>query len=212
LQQEASAAKHTHFMGVQQLEHSLFTSFNIDLGGQLVRNDLHTTLQAVEASCDLQGIYLLKEKQHVDNHTAINHAHAITYSNEYYKGILQDKSRAVFNGRVLVEPDAQKIDSNQKNDNLLLSADCEIDTKPELEIYADDVKCAHGATVGQLDEAAIFYLQARGITDIVARKMLTFGFAYEVAENIKQPLIHDVVKKALLNWFSSDETLQALLQ
>lgn len=211
LVQEACAAKHTAYLSASLGESGNFNSFNLDLSGQLIRNDLRVLLQADKATCDLQGLYLARDKQHVDNHTIIEHLHPYTYSNEYYKGIVADKAHAVFNGRVLVAKDAQKVDSAQKNANLLLSADCEIDTKPELEIYADDVKCAHGATVGQLDEKAVFYLQSRGVDKIMAEKLLTHGFAYEVVEAINNRNIRDFFTQHLASWFVNDVELQELM-
>ena len=211
LVQEATMAKHTGFLVAVLGEQSHFNTFNLDLSGALIRNDLQVVLQAENAKCDLQGLYLLRDKQHVDNHTSIEHLHHHTYSNEYYKGIIADQAHAVFNGRVLVAKDAQKVDSAQKNVNLLLSADCEIDTKPELEIYADDVKCAHGATVGQLDEESVFYLQSRGIDKVMAEKLLTYGFAFEVVESIADKSLRDFFTHHLAGWFVNDSELQALM-
>ena len=212
LQCEAEQAKHTDFIAVQQQRDSVFNTFNLDFGGKFVRNDLQTKLQAVGASCELDGLYLVTDAQHIDNHTAVEHLHPHTYSQEYYKGIISEKSHAVFNGRVLVAQDAQKIKSEQKNANLLLSNEADIDTKPELEIYADDVICAHGATVGQLSENSIFYLQARGLDENLAKKLLTYGFAYEVVEEISNVSIRDFITQYLANWFFHDKWLQELVQ
>lgn len=212
IQREAEQAKHIDFITVKQERDAIFNSFNLDLGGKLVRNDLQTTLQATGASCEFSGLYLTRHQQHIDNHTTIEHKQPYTYSREYYKGILADNSRAVFNGRVLVQQDAQKIRSAQKNANLLLSNDAEIDTKPELEIYADDVICTHGATVGQLSDKAIFYLQARGLDENLAKKLLTYGFAYEMVEEIQNEKIRDFVTQQLSIWFSNDQWLQELVQ
>lgn len=211
LTQEENTAKHTGYMAVSLQKQSRFYHFSMDLSGQLIRHDLLVKLMAENASCDLQGLYLARDKQHVDNHTAIEHLHPHTFSNECYKGILNDKSHAVFNGRVLVAKDAQKVDSSQKNANLLLSNDCEIDTKPELEIYADDVKCAHGATVGQLDAKAVFYLQSRGIDQEMAEKLLTYGFAYDAVETIENKILHDFFTEHLASWFIDDAQLQRLM-
>ena len=212
LQAETLQAQHTNFIAVKQARDSIFNSFNFDFGAKLVRNDLQATLQAPGASCDFSGLYLTRGQQHVDNHTMVDHAQQHTYSHEYYKGILADESRAVFNGRILVRQDAQKIHSEQKNDNLLLSNKAEIDTKPELEIYANDVICAHGATVGQLNEKSIFYLQARGLDENLARKLLTYGFAYEVLEKIKDENIRSFITQHLAVWFANDQWLQELVQ
>ena len=212
LQCEAKEAKHTDFISIEQAENSVCYNFNLDLGGQLVRNDLQTKLCAAQASCEFNGLYLTQQKQHIDNHTTIDHMHPHTYSKEYYKGILAGHSHAVFNGRVVVREDAQKIKSEQKNANLLLSNEAEIDTKPELEIYADDVICAHGATVGQLSEKAIFYLQSRGISEALAKKLLTYGFAYEVIEEIENTLIQKYIAQHLTMNFADDLILQELLR
>lgn len=211
LQQEAALAKHTHFIGVEQQNSSVFKSMSLDLGGRLARNDVQTKLLAEHARSELNGVYLGGDKQHVDNHTTIEHLCANTQSQEHYKGILTDQAHGVFNGRVLVVKDAQKVDSSQQNANLLLSKSCEIDTKPELEIYADDVKCAHGATVGQLDEQALFYLQARGLDLELAKQLLTYGFAFEVLEALEQPSLHAVFQQALVDWFAHSNELQGLL-
>lgn len=212
MQQESDAAKQTDYVIANQLKNSNFNHFNIDLGGQLVRHDIHTRLQAERATCIFNGLYMAHGKQHVDNHTTIEHLHRHTYSKEYYKGIVDEQAHAVFNGRVLVAQDAQKVDSAQKNANLLLSNECEIDTKPELEIYADDVKCAHGATVGQLDNSAVHYLQSRGIDVEIAKKLLTYGFANEVIETIEHNSIQQFIRNELAQWFATDQVLQELMQ
>lgn len=212
LTQEAEQSSHVNYIAAQQAEKSELFLFNLDLTGKLIRNDVITRLQAENAHCEINGVYLARDKQHIDNHTSIEHLHSLTYSQEYYKGIIGDDAHAVFNGRVFVAQDAQKIDSAQQNKNLLLSSHAEIDTKPELEIYADDVKCAHGATVGQLDEKSVFYLQSRGIEAELAKKLLTYGFAHEVVETIESTAIRDVIQKALTDWFSADKQLEGLLQ
>ena len=159
------------------------------VGRAWVRNDARVNLDAKGATASLDGAYLAFGRCHVDNHTHISHNAPECTSRECYKGVLGDRGHAVFHGRIVVRPDAQKTDSEQSNQNLLLSADAEIDTKPQLEIYADDVKCAHGATVGQLDEAALFYLVSRGIDREAARRMLTQAFAAEVLETIEPPAL-----------------------
>lgn len=185
VQQESLRAFHVGLLYAHQERDSSFVSHGLDLGGALVRNDLHAVLDAEGADCTLNGLYVLAGRQHVDNHTRIDHAKPHGASREYYKGILDGAARGVFNGRVVVHPDAQKTDAHQANRNLLLSADAEVDTKPQLEIYADDVKCSHGATVGQLDSDAVFYLQTRGIPASEARALLTYAFAEDVVERIK---------------------------
>jgi Fe-S cluster assembly protein SufD len=165
---------------IRQLEGSRVESHNLDLGGRLVRNDLNVVLTAPGAEIAMSGLYLTDGRQHVDNHTRVDHAAPSTRSDELYRGIVAGHSRAVFNGKVLVRKDAQKIAAQQANHNLLLSDKAEVDTKPELEIYADDVQCSHGATVGQLDEDALFYLRSRGVDAPQARQMLTRAFGFEV--------------------------------
>lgn len=185
LQQEGLKAFHIGALHARQDRDSAFVSHAIDLGGALVRNDIRTLLDAEGADCTLNGLYVVGRRQHVDNHTHIDHAKPHGTSREYYKGILDGMARGVFNGRVVVHPDAQKTDAHQSNKNLLLSENAEMDTKPQLEIYADDVKCSHGATVGQLDSDAIFYFQTRGISADEARSLLIYAFASDIVSRIK---------------------------
>ena len=189
LQQESLNSYHIGNLYARQGKDSQLESHSVSLGGSLVRNDIHSQLNADGAAIILNGLYMTAGKQHVDNHTRVDHLKPNTFSTENYRGVLNDRSRAVFNGKVIVHPDAQKIEAHQNNANLLLSDDAEIDTKPELEIYADDVKCSHGATVGQLDKDMLFYLQSRAIDKETARSLLTFAFAEEVISKIKlQPI------------------------
>jgi Fe-S cluster assembly protein SufD len=164
---------------------SVYTYHNVDLGGKMARNNFHIRFAAGEAECHLNGLYLVKDEQLIDNHTLIDHAKANCRSNELYKGVLTGKSRAVFNGKVLVRKDAQKTNAFQSNKNILLSDNALVDTKPQLEIFADDVKCSHGATIGQLDEESLFYLRSRGLSYEQARNILIFAFAKNVVETIK---------------------------
>ena len=184
IQQESLNAYHIGNLNVTQDKDSRFESNSISLGGSLVRNDIHGQLAAEGSEIIMNGLYLTNGKQHVDNHTRVDHLKPNTHSTENYRGVLNGKSRAVFNGKVVVHPQAQKIEAHQNNANLLLSDDAEIDTKPELEIYADDVKCSHGATVGQLDENMLFYLRSRAIDEETARSLLTYAFADEVLSNL----------------------------
>ena len=179
LQLESKQACHFGHVFVRQMEQSHFQSHSLSLGGTLVRSDLTIDLKEEHAQCLLNGIYAPNEGQHVDHHTIVNHLVPHGTSRQDYKGILQGKSRAVFNGKVLVARDAQKSSASQSNKNLLLSAQAEIDTKPQLEIDADDVVCSHGATVGQLDEEALFYLATRGINRQEAALYLIQAFAAE---------------------------------
>ncbi|MDP2042967.1 MAG: Fe-S cluster assembly protein SufD [Algoriphagus sp.] len=163
-----------------------FTSVNISLSGDLVRNNLSLNLLGSNSEGNMYGIYLLNGKSHVDNHTNVDHTIPHAESNELYKGILADQSRGVFNGKIFVRQDAQKTNAFQQNNNILLSEDAIVNTKPQLEIWADDVKCSHGCTVGQLDEEALFYLQARGIDKTQAKGLLLYAFAGEVLEKIEE--------------------------
>jgi Fe-S cluster assembly protein SufD len=163
-----------------------FTSVNISLSGDLVRNNLSLNLLGSNSEGNMYGIFLLNGKTHVDNHTNVDHTIPHSESNELYKGILADQSRGVFNGKIFVRQDAQKTNAFQQNNNILLSEDAIINTKPQLEIWADDVKCSHGCTVGQLDEEALFYLQARGIDKMQAKGLLLYAFAGEVLEKIEE--------------------------
>jgi len=199
--QEESAAAY-HIAGVYtRLEHNaIFSQYNYNFGASLSRAEVHATLG--EASdCTLDGLYVGQDRQHMDNHTRVNHAQPHAVSNETYKGVLADKARGVFQGRIIVAEDAQKTDAKMSNRNLLLSDRAEADSKPQLEIYADDVKCAHGVTVGQLDDKAIFYLRSRGADEQTAKNMLTFAFANEMVENISfKPLQMKVLDALLLRF------------
>ncbi len=191
VQQESMNSYHIGYLKAQQHKDSYLESHSISLGGAIVRNDIHSQLDAAGAEIVMNGLYMTSGKQHVDNHTRVDHLKPHTLSTENYRGVLNDRSRAVFNGKVIVHKDAQKIEAHQNNANLLLSDDAEIDTKPELEIYADDVKCSHGATVGQLDKDMLFYLRSRAIDEDTARSLLTFAFAEEVISKIKlAPIRH----------------------
>ncbi len=177
---EGPEAAHISGTHVNVSRDARYINHNFCLGGRLVRNDINVALSEPGAETELNGLYLLDGKAHVDNHTTIDHVAPMTRSAEDYRGVLRDRSRAVYNGKVIVREDAQKTDAWQSNRNLLLSDAAEVDTKPELEIYADDVKCSHGATVGQLDKDALFYLLSRGIDHDTARGLLIFAFADDV--------------------------------
>lgn len=181
LQEEADTAFHIGGLHARLDRDSHLTSHNLHFGAALARLDIGVMLENPGAEAVLNGLYFVDGKRHVDNHTRVHHLAPETRSDEMYRGVVDDKAHAVFNGKAVVHPDAQRIDAHQSNKNLLLSRDAEVDTKPELEIYADDVKCSHGATVGQLDRDAMFYLRSRGIAEKVARDMLTFAFAEAVA-------------------------------
>ncbi|HEX7046360.1 MAG TPA: Fe-S cluster assembly protein SufD [Gammaproteobacteria bacterium] len=175
-----------------------YDSHQVCLGGKLVRNDVRIELLENNASTDLNGFVLADGSTHIDNHLDVRHIAPHTNSSQCYRAVLDGRSRCVFNGKVHVAPDAQKIDAKQASNNLLLSKLAEIDTKPELEIYADDVKCAHGATVGQLDENMLFYLRSRGIDAETARALLIFAFADDVIRRVGIPEIRSHVEDAVL--------------
>ncbi len=185
IQRDSRKGFHIGSVHTQQAGASRFESHNMQIGGQLVRSDINTTLNDEGAETLLNGLYLANGRQHVDTHTRINHMVPNTKSEEAYRGILDDNARGVFNGRVYVARDAQKTAAYQSNDNLLLSGKAEIDTKPELEIYADDVVCSHGATIGQLDQTAMFYLRSRGVDEEAARGLLLYAFAEETIERMQ---------------------------
>ena len=184
LVREASAAYHIGHMHLRLNRNANFSSHAITLGGNIVRNDIVAVLDGEGVNCTLNGLYIAKGQRLVDNHTTIHHAKPHCESHELYKGILDDQAHAVFNGKIVVEIDAQKTDAKQTNKALLLSEDAQINTKPELEIFADDVKCTHGATVGQLDADAMFYLRARGLGLDQARRVLIHAFASDLLSRI----------------------------
>ena len=170
---------------VRQGADSRFASCAVTLGGRLVRNDVDARLDAEGAECTLNGLFVVGGVQHVDTHTVVDHAQPRTTSRQLYKGVLDGRARGVFNGRVVVRPRANGTDAHQTNKNLILSDGVEVDSKPQLEIFADDVKCSHGAADGQLAEDAIFYLESRGLDEVAARSLLTHGFANEVLGRIR---------------------------
>jgi Fe-S cluster assembly protein SufD len=203
LQREADAGFHIGMLEAHLSRQCTFVGHCITLGGSLVRNNAHVVLNGEGAECGLNGLYLLDGKQHIDNHTEIEHCMPRAKSLELYKGILRGKARAVFDGKILVHKDAQKSDARQTNKNLLLSEDAVINTKPQLEIYADDVKCSHGSTVGQLDRDALFYLRSRGIDFEAAQSLLSYAFASDVIGGVKIASLRDQLNEYLLTKFRS---------
>lgn len=197
LQRESTAACHVHTLSARQSRDSHFTSHNLAFGGALARTDVSVLLDAEGAQCTLNGLFVGRGEQHLDNHTVVDHAKPRCVSRELYKGILDDASRGVFHGKVIVRQDAQKTDAVQTNKNLLLSRRALVNSTPALEILADDVKCKHGSTTGQLDAAALFYLRARGIGEAEARAMLTQAFAADLAERIRIPELRAEVEREL---------------
>ena len=199
LQHESLDAYHIATQQLYLAGESTVTSQSISFGGSLVRNDLGAVLNGEGAECTMNGLYLVKGHQFVDNHLTVEHARPGCTSRELYKGILEEQSRAVFNGKIHVHPDAQQTDAEQTNRNLLLSEKAMVNSNPQLEIFADDVKCTHGSTTGQLDEDALFYLRSRGIGEEAARSLLIYAFASECIERVEFKPVRKDLKELLLN-------------
>jgi len=199
VQRESGRAFHVGHVEVRQGRDSHLVQFSFAAGAKLSRANILTALDGEGCGATLNGLYMLDGEQHCDNQTRIEHARPNTYSREVYKGILDDRAHGVFNGKVYVHPIAQKTDGKQTNNTLLLSDQARIDTKPQLEIFADDVKCTHGATVGRLDETALFYMKSRGISAETARKLLTYAFAADVLETIELPAVRDALEALTLS-------------
>jgi Fe-S cluster assembly protein SufD len=199
VQRESLDAFHVSSLHVRLGRSAVFSSHSLTLGGLLVRNDVNATLDAEGIVCTLNGLYLVDGKRLVDNHTTIDHAKPHCESHELYKGVLDDEARGVFNGKIFVREDAQKTDAKQTNQVLLLSENATINTKPQLEIFADDVKCTHGATIGQLSAEQLFYLRARGIGMDEARAMLIHAFASHIVERIDLEPLRDQLEQYLLS-------------
>jgi len=197
IQRESEAAFHVGLMSVAQGRASRFTSHSFSLGGGLVRNDVRQLFAAEGGECVLDGLFVASGAQHTDTHTVIDHAHPHCTSRELYKGILDGKARGVFVGRILVREGASKTDAHQTNKNLLLSREALVDSVPQLEILASDVKCKHGSTTGQLDPAALFYLRSRGITEAAARRLLVCAFAGEVVGRVGVPALRRGLERNL---------------
>ena len=198
IQRESQNAFHVGTIQVHQSRDSRYESFSFATGADLSRTNVYTTLAGDAAEAVMNGLYMVDGKQQVDHQTRIEHVAPNCPSHELYKGILDGRSHGVFNGKVYVHPEAQKTDGKQSNNNLLLSAEARVDTKPQLEIFADDVKCTHGATVGRLDETALFYMRSRGISPSQARRLLTYAFAADVLEKIElEPLKHALEAQVL---------------
>jgi len=198
VQTESEHAFNIGLTAVHQKRDSHFFSHALHLGGGIVRNEIRATLDGEGSECVLDGLYVLENTQHVDNHTVIDHAKPHATSQELYKGILDGRSRGAFDGKIIVRKDAQKTLSRQTNNNLLLTSDAIVDSKPQLEIYADDVKCNHGSTIGQLDEESLFYLRSRGIGQTEARNILTYAFGAEITERLEVETVRSRVEKLLL--------------
>ncbi|HKC51826.1 MAG TPA: Fe-S cluster assembly protein SufD, partial [Myxococcota bacterium] len=200
VQELPESAFHVSSLATHQEAGSRLELASIALGGRLGRVEISSTLSGEHAELDANGLYLGRGSQHQDHHTTIDHASPRTTSRELFKGILDGRAHGVFHGRVHVRPDAQKIDASQTNRTLLLSDGAVIDSKPQLEIYADDVKCSHGASVGQLDPDQIFYLRARGLELERARALLSFGFASELLAKLPLQALRESLERTLLAW------------
>ena len=197
IQQESEEAFHIGGVFINQHAGAQVKNHNIALTGLVTRNDISASLLGQGAHIEMNGLVLGQGRQHIDNQTQVNHAVPNCTSDEYYKAVLDDSSRSVFRGRIVVAQDAQQTNADQQNNNLLLSANAEADAKPQLEIYADDVKCSHGATVGQLDPKSLFYLNSRGINTEQARALLTFAFANEVIERVQVDTIREELTRTM---------------
>lgn len=184
IENDAAHANLVSTTHIHQREKSYVHTVTISLNGNIVRNNLNMVMGAEHCEGHLYGLYFLHGKTHVDNHTLVDNKKPNCFSNEFYKGIMADQSTGIFNGKIFVRQDAQKVNAYQSNKNILLSTDATVNTKPQLEIYADDVKCSHGCTVGQLDEEALFYMRSRGIPEKSARSLLVHGFAVDILEHI----------------------------
>jgi Fe-S cluster assembly protein SufD len=209
IQREGLGAFHVATTKADLGRDSSYDTTTINLGAALSRHDIGVTMDHEDAECWVDGLYMIDGSQHSDTHSVIDHRKPRCVSHQLYKGIMDGKSRAVFNGKVHVRHDAQQTDARQTNKNLLLSNDARVDTKPQLEIFADDVKCAHGAAIGQLAPDELFYLESRGINPQLARNLLTYGFAEEVIEKIKIESIKRELDEAVLNRLHSDLHIEA---
>jgi Fe-S cluster assembly protein SufD len=185
IEREDMQAFNISTLRIQQGRSANVSSHSILIGGAIVRNNVHPVLAGEGGECLINGLFIGTGRQHLDNYMLVEHASAHCASRQFYNGILDNQSHGVFHGRIIVHKDAQKTDAKQTNRNLLLSDDAQIDTKPQLEIYADDVKCTHGATIGQIEENALFYLRSRGIDEISARRLLLMAFAGECLDRMK---------------------------
>lgn len=211
VQRELETAYHIGLTHMHLARSANVSSVSVAFGAALSRNNVWSLLDGEGSECTLNGLYVMRGQQHADNHLRVEHIKPHCQSWEYYKGILDGASRGVFTGRIVVHKDAQKTDAKQTNMNLLLSAEAQIDTKPQLEIYADDVKCTHGATIGQIDENMLFYLRARGIPENTARGMLIYAFANETLSTIGVEALRAALAKLLLERLPGGRQLEGVL-
>jgi Fe-S cluster assembly protein SufD len=205
MQREGMRAFHVGTIETQQGRDSHYFSFSFATGGSLTRTNIYTALAGEGCGATLNGLYMLDGAQHCDHQTMIEHSQPNCFSRELYKGVLDGQSHGVFNGKVYVDPIAQKTDGKQTNNTLLLSERAQVDTKPQLEIFADDVKCTHGATVGRLDEQALFYMKSRGVSRDLARQLLTYAFAADVLETIELQSVREELERMTLKRFTKVE-------
>jgi Fe-S cluster assembly protein SufD len=200
LEREGQQAFNISTLRSEQARSANVSSHSILLGGGLVRNNVHPVLAGEGSECLINGLFIAAQKQHMDNYMLVEHARPHCSSRQFYNGILDGHSHGVFHGRIIVHKDAQKTDAKQTNRNLLLSDDAQIDTKPQLEIYADDVKCTHGATIGQVEENALFYLRSRGIAEDAARRLLLLAFSNECLDRMKCPAVRGYLEGVIQGW------------
>jgi Fe-S cluster assembly protein SufD len=207
IEREHREAFNVSTLRIQQGRSANVSSHSVLLGGGLVRNNVHPVLAGEGCECLINGLFVGHGRQHLDNYMHVEHASPHCSSRQFYNGILDGHAHGVFHGRIVVHKDAQKTDAKQTNRNLLLSDDAQIDTKPQLEIYADDVKCTHGATIGQIEETALFYLQSRGIDEASARRLLLLAFASECVERMKAGAARNRVEQLIHEYLLSIEHL-----
>lgn len=210
LQAEQEHAFHLHHFNTHQLRDCTVNAVTMAIGGGLVRNTVNACLDGTGSECNLDGLNMLRNQQHVDDHLRVEHLAAQCNSREFYRNILDDKSHAVFTGRIYVEKDAQQTDGKQTNQNLLLTDTARVDTKPQLEIFADDVKCTHGATIGQLDRDALFYLRSRGISEATARGLMIYAFAGETLDKVLLPGLRGHLLSTMFERLPSGSNLQEM--
>jgi Fe-S cluster assembly protein SufD len=207
VQREGRRSFHVGTIEAVQGRDSHYVSFSFATGAALSRTNIYAKLAGAGCGATLNGLYMLDGEQHCDHQTRIEHVEPNCFSREVYKGVLDERSHGVFNGKVYVHPEAQKTDGKQTNNTLLLSAEAEVDTKPQLEIFADDVKCTHGATIGRMDETALFYMKSRGVNAETAKRLMVYAFAADVLETIAQPEIRESLERESLERFISKEEM-----
>eukprot|EP01012_Entosiphon_sulcatum_P064416 TRINITY_DN93235_c0_g1_i1.p1 TRINITY_DN93235_c0_g1~~TRINITY_DN93235_c0_g1_i1.p1 ORF type:complete len:298 (-),score=65.24 TRINITY_DN93235_c0_g1_i1:486-1319(-) len=202
IQRESRQAQHIGTVEARQGRDSHFLTFTFQTGASLSRSNIYTVLNGEGCGCTINGLYMLDGRQHGDHQTRVEHVKENCFSREAYKGLIDGQSHGVFNGKVYVHPEAQKTDGKQTNHTLLLSEQAQVDTKPQLEIFADDVKCTHGATVGRMDETSLFYLKSRGVGKVLAKQLLMYAFAADVLETIEQPVIVEALERLTVERFT----------